>query len=265
MIAPVITLQNVKVQRAHRTILSIDDLQINSGEFIGVIGTNGAGKTTLLKICSGILKPSFGSVTLNQQDLSKLNSWQKTNLRKLIGYIPQSAEYNAELPYTVHEIVTMGRTCIKPLLKSINNKDRQIIDQWIEHVGLAGKHNQTFRSLSGGEQQKVLIARAMVQEPAILMLDEPCANLDFDFKYQVSELVNTLYKETNVTVLMVSHETSVLPDSCERIILLHNGILKADGPVASVLNNLQLNKVYSCDIKLVDIDGRKYTAAKKNN
>lgn len=257
-----IILSEVQVRRGGRDILNIANLHIPAGTFTGIIGTNGAGKTTLLKVCCGLIKPNNGTVKFDEKDLAKLNGWSKSNLRKRIGYIPQTPEYNAELPFTLREVVSMGRASVRPLGFHLNKQDYEIVDYWIEKLGLFGLRNQTFRSLSGGEQQKVLIARAMVQNPEILMLDEPCSNLDFNWKFQITEIVNRLYDETNITVLMVSHETSVLPSCCKRIVLLHEGRILADGKAEEVLSSEALERAYRCRIQIVDLLGRKYPVIK---
>jgi iron complex transport system ATP-binding protein len=191
-------------------------------------------------------------------DLTRLGAWRKCELRKHIGYIPQVTEYNAELPFTLREVVAMGRTSIRPLLSALNADDRTIVDHWIDAVGLCNRRNQTFRSLSGGEQQKALIARAMAQDPRILMLDEACANLDFHWRYQISDMVERLYHQTKMTVLMVSHETSVLPQACRRAILLAEGRILADGGVQDVLSADVLHRAYHGDLGIADIGGRRY-------
>ncbi len=229
MIAGNLILSNICVKRAGRIILNIENLQIKAGDFVGIIGTNGAGKTTLLKFCCGLIKPNAGMIKFDGMDLANLSAWSKTNLRKHIGYIPQQAEYNPDLPFTLREVVAMGRTSIKPLLQKLGKEDYEIVDGWIDKLGLSENRNQTFRSLSGGEQQKALIARAMAQKPRILMLDEPCSNLDFNWKYQITDIIEQLYNDMNITVLMVSHDTSLLPACCRRAVLLHKGNLIADG------------------------------------
>jgi iron complex transport system ATP-binding protein len=254
-----LSLRDVHVRRNARTILRIDDLTIPAGAFVGVIGTNGAGKTTLLKTCAGLIKPRQGAVRIDDVDLLRLSPWARCKLRKRMGYIPQSAEYNADLPFTVREVVAMGRTSLKPLLARLDRKDHAIVDRWVETLGLAARREQTFRSLSGGEQQKVLIARAMAQEPEVLMLDEPCANLDFNWKHQISEIVERLYRQTNVTVLMVSHETGVLPPACTRIILLREGRLVADGGPDEILCPEMLARAYEGAFRIVVAEGRRYT------
>jgi ABC-type cobalamin/Fe3+-siderophores transport system ATPase subunit len=256
-----LSLSDVRVRRGGRTVLRIDDLHIPGEAFVGIVGTNGAGKTTLLKSCAGLVRPGQGAVLIDGVDLVRLGPWARCRLRKRIGYIPQSAEYNADLPFTVREVVAMGRTSLKPLLVRLGRADYTIVDHWIETLGLAEKRDQTFRSLSGGEQQKVLIARAMAQEPEILMLDEPCANLDFHWKHQISEIVEQLYRQTKVTVLMVSHETGVLPPACRRIVLLREGRVVADGEPEAVLSPETLGRAYDGALRVVVAEGRRYTVS----
>jgi len=262
MIGSRIDLSNVEVRWNGRSILVVKNIQIRQGEFVGIIGTNGAGKTTFLKVCSGLIKPNRGTVKLDGRDLAGLNVWRRTNVRKRIGYIPQAAEYNAELPFTLRELVAMGRTSVKPLLSPLKKEDYEIADSWIERLALFDRRTQTFRSLSGGEQQKALIARAMAQNPEILMLDEPCSNLDFNWKYQITEIIERLHSESKITILMVSHDTSLLPGGCKRIVLLHEGCILADGDIEDVLEPKSLEKAYRCRVDILKLAGRRYTVNK---
>lgn len=251
-------LSNIKVNRSGRNILDIDNLLINSGQFVNIIGTNGAGKTTLLKILCGLIKPSSGQVFFDGTGITCLSSWNRTNLKKQIGYIPQSAEYNSELPFTVREVVTMGRTSAKRLFSKLTRSDYHSADQWIDNVGLSDHRNQTFRSLSGGEQQKVLIARAMVQDPKVLMLDEPTSNLDFHWKGKICQLVKDLQKQLELTVLMISHELTSIPVENDRTILLNQGMIILDGASDHVLTSEKIKNIYKCDIVIHEINGNKY-------
>jgi len=262
MIAGNILLSDILIRRAGRIILNIDNLKINAGDFVSIIGTNGAGKTTFLRLCCGLIKPGRGSIEFDGKDFTQLGTWDKSNVRKHIGYIPQQAEYNPDLPFTLREIVAMGRTSAKPLLKKHNSEDYEIVDNWINKLGLYDLRNQTFRSLSGGEQQKTLIARAMAQQPRVLMLDEPCSNLDFNWKYQITEIIEQLYNMTKVTVLMVSHETNLLPACCHRAVLLHKGNLVADGDIDEIMESETFEQAYGCKFETVILGGRKYTVNK---
>jgi len=252
-------LGGIGIKRGGRTILQIDDLMVPAGTFLGVIGTNGAGKTTLLKTAAGLIRPSAGSVFVDDHNLTRLNPWRRCHMRRRIGYIPQSAEYNADLPFTLREVVAMGRTSVRPLLAGLNDEDMAIVDRWIETLGLSNRRDQTFRSLSGGERQKALIARAMTQDPEILMLDEPCANLDFNWKHQISEIVERLHRQTHVTVVMVSHDTAVLPEACARIVLLTSGQIIADGRPEEVLTPETLAKAYDGSFQTLMVGDRRHT------
>jgi len=251
-----LALSGIRVRRSGRTVLQIDDLTIPSGAFVGIIGANGAGKTTFLQVCAGLIKPCNGRLTLDGNDLGRLGAWSRCRLRQRIGYIPQSAQYNAELPFTLREVVAMGRTSVRPLLARLRRDDYAIVDHWIDVLGLASRCDQTFRSLSGGEQQKALIARAMAQHPHILMLDEPCANLDFNWKYQISDIIDELYRQTGITVVMVSHDTSVLPLTCARIVLLAEGRILGDGRGEEVLSTDVLRRAYHGPLEAVVMAGR---------
>lgn len=251
-------LESITVLRLGRHILDVDKLRIPAGQFVNIIGTNGAGKTTLLKVLCGLTKPSSGKVFFDNIALTSLSPWNRTNLKKQVGYIPQSAEYNSELPFTVREVVVMGRTSAKQLFSGLTKADYDSAEQWIDRVGLFEQKDQTFRSLSGGEQQKVLIARAMVQNPQILMLDEPTSNLDFHWKGKISCLVKDLQKQLNLTVLMISHELTSIPIETDRTILLDRGKIIADGSSETVLTSEQIAQVYKCRINICEINGYKY-------
>jgi iron complex transport system ATP-binding protein len=257
-----LNLSKTKVKRNGRTILYIDNLQIPSGDFLGIIGTNGAGKTTLLNVCCGLIKPDQGTVKFDDTNLADLGPWRKANLRKRIGYIPQAAEYNSELPFTLREVVAMGCISVRPLLSRLRRRDYEHVDYWIDKLGLTARRDQTFRSLSGGEQQKVLIARAMVQDPAILMLDEPGSNLDLNWKYQITSIIDRLYQQARITILMVSHETDLLPLSCDRVVLLHEGKVLIDDTAENVFASDALEVAYQCPVETVEISGRRYTVRK---
>lgn len=253
-----IELLNITVKRSGRTILNVENLNISAGQFINLIGTNGAGKTTLLSVCSGLIKPNTGTVKLGDIDLASVGGWKKVALRKRIGYVPQAAEYNAELPFTVREVVAMGRTSAKTLCSMLSRDDYDIVDSWLESLGLAERRNQTFRTLSGGEQQKTLIARAMAQQPDMLLLDEPGANLDFNWKHRIQSFVEELHRRTAITVIMVSHDTDLMPGTDSRTILLHKGQILADGGIRDVFESDVFEKAYGYKFKVLDFEGRRY-------
>lgn len=224
-----VTLSNVLVKRRFTTILEIDQLVIPCGQFVGLIGPNGAGKTTLLKLCCGLIKPDKGKVFLKD---------------KHIGYIPQQTEYNAHLPFTLREIVAMGRNALKPLARRLDKADYEKVDSWISKMGLYERRQQSFRSLSGGQQQKTLIARAMVAEPDFVLMDEPGANLDPAWKRQLKDILNRLFEENAMSILLISHELDLIPESCQRLILLNEGRVAADGLPAEILGMSSVRQIF---------------------
>ncbi len=232
-----VALSDILIKRGSHTILQIDQLTIHAGEFVGLLGPNGAGKTTFLKLCCGLIKPNRGNVRFQNQCISRIAPGRIAHFRKHIGYIPQQAEYHAHLPFTLREVVAMGRNALKPLFHALDKTDYEIVDSWIDKMGLADRGRQTFRSLSGGQQQKALIARAMVAEPQFLLLDEPGANLDPNWKKQLRETLDRLFNDCRITALLISHELDLIPSACQRLILLDQGRIVQDGPKAQVINS----------------------------
>jgi len=258
-----VCLREVTVVRAGRRILDIPALDVHQGECLGVVGVNGAGKTTLLRLCAGLLRPTSGAVWLNGASLAAIGAWGLTRLRAAIGYLPQATDYNAHLPLTLEEVVAMGRAGCTGLLRRLGPADRECVRGWMERLGLAPLAGRTFPTLSGGEQQKVLLARAMVQEPGLLLLDEPGANLDLDWKARLVGLLEEVVGATGVTVVMVSHETGLLPACCTRVALMRAGRVLRLGRPAEVLTADALADVYGCPIEVAEVQGRRHAVASR--
>lgn len=226
-------LHGISVRRRDKITLTIDNLVIQHRQFIGIIGPNGAGKSTLLKCICGLEKPCRGTIHVDGQNIHSLSSLFK----KSIGYVPQRADYNPDVPFTVREVAAMGLTAIKPVFSRLKDSDLVLVDMWIDRLGLTPQRNQTFRSLSGGEQQKTLLVRAMVSNPSLLLLDEPAANLDRGWKRQLADTLDRVYRHHSVTILMVSHEYDILPPHCQRLIALHRGQIIADDSTPRILSD----------------------------
>jgi zinc/manganese transport system ATP-binding protein len=256
-----IEFRNVVVARGGTPILHIEQLAVEAGEFLGIIGRNGAGKTTLLHAAAGLIQPAFGTVFHGDRAITAMNGWGRTNARRRVACVPQAGEYNADLPLTVHEVVAMGSIGPKGLLRAIGASSKQRAQTWLERLDLGDLSRRTFRSLSGGEQQKVLLARAMVQEPALLLMDEPAANLDPDWKERLVRLLEKLYQANPLTVLMVSHETGLLPACCGRVALMDSGRIVRWGRPDEVLTPDTLARLYGCRVRVVEAAGRRYTMA----
>ncbi|MFW6107748.1 MAG: ABC transporter ATP-binding protein [bacterium] len=250
-------LEAVRVRRGRGTILDVDRLAVAAGEFVAVVGRNGAGKTTLLNVCCGLAGPGGGRVELDGRPLSP-------RLRQQIGYLPQAAEYNAGLPLTVREVVRLGRAARRGLLRRFRRLDDQRTAEWLDRLGLGPLGGRTFRTLSGGEQQKALLARAMVQEPALLLLDEPGAYLDVDWRRRLTDTIEAIYLETGLTVLMVSHEVGLVPACCTRVVLMKAGRVVTSGPPDEALSPERLSALYGCRIEVREQAGRRHVVSLPN-
>lgn len=237
-------LSDVCVKRGRHVILSIDHVSVGLQEFVGLVGPNGAGKTTFLKLCCGLIRPARGTVVFENQRISQLARWN-VGWRRHIGYIPQQTEYNAHLPFTVREIVVMGRAAQRSLGRQLGSSDYEKADFWLDQMGLYERRTQTFRSLSGGQQQRALIARAMVGEPRVVLMDEPGAGLDAPAKRQLAETLERLFNENDLTVLIVSHELAVIPQACRRLVLMHEGRVLADGATVDVLQSEPMRQLFA--------------------
>ena len=257
-------ISGVQVVRSGKKILNINSLQVERGEFLNIIGTNGAGKTTLLKAVCGLIKPSKGHLIIDNTDINRLSPWKRSNFRRQIGYIPQSTAYNSALPFTTREIVLMGRSAVKRLFSPYTKEDIVIADKWLEEVGLVKLGGRIFSSLSGGEQQKALIAAALSHNPSLLLLDEPTSSLDFSWKSKIMKLLRDLHRRLGLTVLLVSHEINTLTIDAARTVLLHEGEIIADGETENILTGNKITDIYQCRIEIVQSQGERFAVCRNS-
>jgi ABC-type Mn2+/Zn2+ transport system ATPase subunit len=253
---PAIELLDVSVTRSKRPILHVPHLSVAAGDFLGIVGPNGAGKTTLLRVCTSLLLPDAGQVRILGTDPRQASAWSRSGIRRFIGYVPQSIEHKQDVPFTLGNVVSMGLYGRRGLLKTLKRQDRQKVAFWIDRLGLHPLAKRPYRSLSGGEQRKALIARAMVQDPKLLLLDEPGANLDLDWKEQLTQLIEQLFQSLNLTVLLVSHETWQLPAACNRVALMKEGRIVRIGARQETLSREALSQLYGCPVETVIRGGR---------
>jgi ABC-type cobalamin/Fe3+-siderophores transport system ATPase subunit len=223
-------------------------LQVTKGDFIGIIGPNGAGKTTLLTLINGLGKVIRGKVSVLGTDLT---SWKGYILRKRIGYVAQAQNIDPRMPMSVRDVVMIGRYGRLGLFKWPKKYDREMIDVTLESVGMYHLRNRPIGHLSGGEQQRVAIARCLVQEPEIFLLDEPTASLDWRAKAEILELVRVIHDKQQLTTLFVTHDLGCLPFACEKIILMKEGLITGEGSPGELLNNENLGRLYDIPVHVV--------------
>jgi iron complex transport system ATP-binding protein len=252
----VIEARDLHLGYGKKAILHLPAFHLAAGEVLAVLGRNGTGKTTLLKACLGLHPPIAGQMRLLGQTVSELRPWQRLRLRRRIGYVPQATAGTSEVPLTVREVVAMGRTALAGLFQPLRRNDWQLVDMWLDRLALTHLASRPFRQTSGGEQRKTLLARAMVQQPDILLLDEPTAWLDLGWREQIVQWLEVLYQQTHVAIVLVCHELEVLPPSCRRVVLLDKGTLAACGSPEDVLTDERVCAFYEGRFRAIHHAGR---------
>ena len=241
-----IEVKNLSFAYGKREILRDVSFKAESGEIVGILGNNGAGKSTLVTCLNHILKPKSGKIILNGKDAETLSK------RELAQYISYVAHKNEQTQTTVFDSVLLGR---KPYIKwSIGQEDIAVCDEIIERVGLSEMKLRALDELSGGELQKVMLARALVQQPKVMLLDEPTSNLDPKNQYEMMKLVRQVADEKNITVLVVIHDLSLAMRFCDKFLLMKDGKVFIYGD-KSVLNDENIYPVYGMHAYIEKLHG----------
>jgi ABC-type cobalamin/Fe3+-siderophores transport system ATPase subunit len=251
-----VDIRRLVVQRSGRNILKIERLSLPAGQVTVVLGLNGAGKTTLLQCLLGLVRPTVGEVHVLGNRIAPRANVSLSRYRCRVGYVPQVLAPRSEVPLTVREVVAIGRTGIAGLFRPLTRPDWDMVDASLEKFGLSDFASRAYSSLSGGEQRKTLIAKAMVQQPEILLLDEPTANLDLFWREQIVATLEDLHAEQRLTILLVCHELEVIPACAARLLILQQGTIVADGPPEQVLTPERVELLYGSRLRLVGENGR---------
>lgn len=232
-----IKLENVAIGYDNQTFVDSINLSIESNQFWGVLGPNGSGKTTLLKTVLSLIPPLKGQALI-QNEL-------------VFGYVPQNEKFDPIFPISVYELVLMGRySRVKPASR-LSREDKELVQKSIESVGIAHLKDRTFRSLSGGEKQRSLLARAIAGEPDVLVLDEPTASVDLKGEAEIMELVKNIQSERKLSVLMVTHFLNTISEFSDHIILIDkdSNIFQA-GSKSEILKKESLDKFFGLNLNL---------------
>ena len=243
---PSINVKNLSHSFGEALVLKNISFQVPQRDFFIIIGPNGSGKTTLMKVISGILKPQNGELKILNRPIDQ---YHRKALAKTIAFVPQMTF--ADFPFTVTEIVLMGRSPYLGILGLEQENDLEVANQAIVFTGLENLAHRKLDQLSGGEQQRVFIARAICQEPDIILLDEPTASLDLAYQVRIMDLMEKLKTEKGITVVMVSHDVNLAAMYADHLMLLHKGQVVCQGLPDEVLTYKTLEETYGCTL-LVD-------------
>jgi len=215
-------------------------IELAGSEVLGVVGPNGAGKSTLIRCIDKILKPQRGSILLDGRDINEMRLME---LAKRMGYVPQST--SQIFPATVFDTVLMGR---RPHLgwRSSEKDEGKVLDV-LQMLNIENLAMRDINELSGGQQQKVFIARALVQEPDVLLLDEPTSNLDIRHQLEVMEIITSIVREKKISAIMAIHDLNLASRYADRIVMLNGGTIIDAGNPSSVLTPKNIKQVYGVE------------------
>jgi iron complex transport system ATP-binding protein len=236
-------LEHISFAYRDQPVIRDVNLEIPSGCFLSLIGPNGSGKTTLLRLMSRVLDPQQGCVCFDGKALSSLTA---RDLAQSMAVI--SSEQFFEFPYPVTEIVAMGRYPYLKRLQQMSHKDSQVIDEALRLTDVRHLRNRPISHLSSGERQRVLIARAIAQQPKILILDEPNAHLDIHHQIAIFELLRSLNREHQMTIVAVLHDLSSAAAYSETIVLLHEGKVVKTGRPEVVITRELIHETYGVTV-----------------
>ena len=231
-----------KVEIVHGMSFTAD-----AGEFMCLIGANGCGKTTTLKCMLGLLEPFSGQVLVNGKDTTRMSEKERA---RHFAYIPQA--HTPPFPFSVADVVILGRTPYVNTLARVSDDDRLIAYRAMQLLGIEDLADRVYTALSGGQQQLVLIARALAQQPDVLVMDEPTASLDFGNQHMVLRQMKKL-TESGTAVVMVTHDPDHALYCADKVVVMHQGSLLASGPPTQVMDDACLQTIYDTRARIVDV------------
>jgi zinc/manganese transport system ATP-binding protein len=244
---PILSVQGVGVRLSSRQILNDVSFAIEPGQFTGLIGANGAGKTTLLRVILGLQTPSTGTVLLAGRPRSRRES--------VIGYVPQKFLLDPDMPLRARDLVALGLDGNRLGFARPSRTRRELVERALESVGAGGYADARVGTLSGGEQQRVLIAHALIGKPRLLLLDEPLANLDLGGADEVVALLSGIARRERIAVLISAHEMNPLVSAMDRLVYLAGG-RAASGTTEEVVRADVLSALYGHHVDVLRVHGR---------
>jgi iron complex transport system ATP-binding protein len=239
-----ITVQDLTFSYRSTPTLNQISIKLHNQEVLGLIGPNGSGKTTLLKCINKILEPKQGTILLGNQAIKKMS---RLEVAKQIGYVPQSQNSQSET-LSVFEIVLMGR---RPHIAwQSSQKDTEKVWEALKTLSIENLAMRNFFELSGGEQQRVLVARSVAQEAKVLLLDEPTSNLDIKHQLEVMDLSRKLVQEQGLAAVVAIHDLNLAARYCDQIVMMKSGVIFAAGNAISVITKENIGVVYGVEVEI---------------
>ena len=243
--------ENLVFEYRHTAILNDIAVTLRQGEMLSIVGPNGTGKTTLLKCIIGILKPQKGVIQINDTDTALMDRMAHA---RCMGYVPQSTP--SKFPLTVFDAVLMGR---KPYITwKPSKKDLQTVADILKSMDLESIALRDFDQLSGGQKQKVLLARAVAQDTQYLLLDEPTSNLDLKHQLEVLEMIADMVKKKNMAAMLAMHDLNLASRFSDTIVMLKSGRIFCSGKPAQVMTLENIRSVYGVDAHIIQNNGHPY-------
>ena len=243
--------KDVTFSYAREPVLEDVSIEVLTAEVLGVLGPNGAGKSTLLKCIDRILTPQKGCILLDDRDITKMS---RIELAKKIGYIPQSISH--VFSATVFDTVLMGR---RPYISwRTSERDTETVLETLQMLHIEDLAMRDINELSGGQMQKVFIARALTQEPDLLLLDEPTSNLDIRHQLEVMHTIKSIVRKKGISAIMAIHDLNLAARYADRIVLMNGGTIYSAGEPAAVLTEENIKLVYGVEAEVNYNDGKPY-------
>lgn len=214
---PAISLSNINlITSNNKHILKNINIDINKGDCVSISGHNGAGKTTLFKLINGLIKPTSGTIKIFDTQLNN-------EIKKQIGYIPQINKFEENIPITVKQVIEIGITARKGIFKSLSKQDKAFVTDIAKKLDIFDLLDSPIGKISGGEMQKVSIARVLAQQADIILLDEPLSNLDVKSQKNIIEIIEKIHSDKEHTILIILHNLEQKPKCCNKEIVLEKG------------------------------------------
>jgi len=234
-----ITLSNLSYSYGDKTVLNHIDSSIDDGDFYAIMGANGCGKTTLLRLIAGLLTPQEGGVYLDDTNVLHYSARQ---LAQRMAFVRQHPHTDFE--FSAFETVLMGRNPYQHRLQNESEADWKIVEQCLQQTNTWHLRFAKPNEMSGGELQRVMIARALAQQTPILLLDEPVSNLDIAHQFEILDLLRQINREQHKTILLVIHDLNMAWQYCDRLLLLHQGGIQYQGPLRGGLTPQNIATVF---------------------